>query len=285
MPKYLLTLLILYPLVFSGTVRAEWRLETSSWLSDDYFTLFRAGEANNTGLFLTTNNMDSYQFHLLLSAKTLDKNQNEFPFIVKGEVFFDNQKHGLYTLKNAVNVNRYKGADYQFGEDFLDAEVYEKLKHSKQFAFRYQGRQGKTYQIVVDLSGYYSQFNRFTTQRMYEIVPSFLDYQGKQRYRELVGRCIVIAEGQVDDIKARNNNIDKNTRIKQVITHYKQLKRNARNSDSSVSRLSEFDFSEQALSDRVSRAYEFYGDTQVPEWLLYPFFSQCYNKAIDNFSA
>lgn len=275
MPKLFIFVCLFCLVICSNDLQAKWQIEKTSWLNDDYLTLVRTGNEANTALFLSTNNMENYQFHLLLNEGTIEKAGNDNPFIIKGEVYFDNKKYGTYELKNSLNVNKFKGVDYEFGEDFLDAEVYEKLKHAKQFSFHYRGKRGKSFQVTVLLGDYYTQFNRFTTQRMYEIVPSFLDYYGKKKYRQLVGRCIATAEGQVEDIRSKNNGTDKNTRVNQVIKRYKNLKAEDR----------DFEFSEQQLTDRIRRAYEFYGDTNVPEWLLYPFFSQCYNKEIDNFSA
>jgi len=275
MPKFFILIVIVFSSLNSAVLYAQWKLEKATWLNDNFFTLFQQGEESNTGLFLMTNNMESYQFHLLINASTIEKKGDEFPFVIKGEVYFDGEKHAAYELKNAVNVNGFSGADYEFNENFLDAEVYEKLKYAKKFSFHYRGKQGKPFQVTIPLADYYTQFNRFTTQRMYEIVPSFLDYYGKKKYRKLVGRCVAIAEGQVEDIRAKNSDKVRTDRIHQVLEAYRKQKASER----------QFKFSDQQLMDRVSRAYEFYGDTKVPEWLLYPFFSQCYNKEIENFSA
>ncbi len=147
MPKFLPVFILISFLLLSENIHAKWRLEKTNWLSDQFFSLVQSGEDKNTALFLSTNNMENYQFHLLLDDSTIQKKEQELPFVIKGEVYFDGVKHGTYELKKGLNVNKFKGADYEFNEDFLDAEVYEKLKFAKKFAFHYQGNQGKNHTL------------------------------------------------------------------------------------------------------------------------------------------
>lgn len=254
---------------WSTTCEADWQVLKGKWLEQPYYTLFHPSNDGTAGFFLTTQNIESIELKLMLKKSSLVLADKEPPFILKGDVYFDGKKYANYQLKSGLDIHRFKGVEYEFPKDILDADFYEKIKSSKTLSFHYQGLKNKAFQVDISLDDYYIKFNQFVTFRMKEFVPEFLSRPQKKKYLKMVDSCISRAENMMLDLEAKNRGVSLEERKKQVV----------KNSGQQLSVANK-----EKLAGRVVSAYYFSGDSSKPEWLLYPLFSDCYNREIHQFN-
>lgn len=254
---------------WSSTCQADWKVIKGKWLEQPYYTLYHSSNDGQAGFFLTTKNIESIVLKMMLKKSSLAPADKEPPFILKGDIYFDGKKYANYQLKSGLDIHRFKGLEYEFPKDILDAEFYEKIKNSKTMSFHYLGLNNKNNQVDISLGDYYVKFNQFVTYRMKEFVPEFLSRPQKKKYLRMVDSCISRAENMMLDLAAKNSGVSLEERKKQVIKKSGKQMSTAK---------------KDKLAGRVVSAYYFSGDSSKPEWLLYPLFSDCYNREVHQFN-
>jgi hypothetical protein len=260
---------VVFLLLCVQPVFADWQFKHARWLNDLHYSLYHESLEGRGGFLLSSTNVESIQLRFILEEKTLRSSGSKVPFIVKGQLYFDDKKFVDLTLKNGLNVFQFPGQEYEFADDMFDADLYEALKHSKTMTFTYRGVNDKNHRLVIPLANYYQEFNRYITYRRKEFIPGFLAPVQKDKYVEIVASCIDTAEAKVDDLIAKNNGQSLADRQQAVLQKVSQ-RQDARKAESQ----------REQIKQRVAAAYQFYGDTARPEWLLYQLYTECFNQHV-----